>query len=473
MPASENLNILLGRDFYMKNVYLLGFSMAFSLVITASGWAQGKPTLDEQITQRLYKEFPEWKPENQANPFGLRSPGIRSRPIIDAGWKSGQKRLTIILKLEKSPADAGENFRSFFMRSVMPYNRKITGLGDEAYLVETADRVEIAFTKANIFAVLNLYFPAKKTKTPFYYLRAPKEEVENLLTFARAVAGTISGPGTAVPCFNDFYRPALTVASETPEEKLLAAIFQGNVEAVKIFVLQGVNLKYADPNGDTAMHFAARQGCSETIKILSESGAEINIKNEKGKTPLMIAANAGDPETVSLLLSLGADVQAKDIYGRNAAFYALYSADVVSFEKDMPTTERPISILKTLKSAGLNFNEKDTLNEDTLLTHLMHNLPGKKELAAAVLDLGVDVNEANKYGETALIKALKRGSFSERNEIIEILLGRGANVNHKDQNGLSAMDYAKEEKKRYAADAPVLKHIAETIRLLKNAGATE
>ncbi|KAF3321137.1 chromo domain containing protein [Carex littledalei] len=73
-----------------------------------------------------------------------------------------------------------------------------------------------------------------------------------------------------------------------------------------------------DPDGRTALHFAAGLGSEECIKILAEAGADVN-KIERaggGLTPLHVAAGYGRPLAVKALLEAGADSDIVDGRGR-------------------------------------------------------------------------------------------------------------------------------------------------------------
>lgn len=73
-----------------------------------------------------------------------------------------------------------------------------------------------------------------------------------------------------------------------------------------------------DPDGRTALHFAAGLGSEECIKVLAETGADVN-KIERaggGLTPLHVAAGYGRPLAVKALLEAGADSDIVDGRGR-------------------------------------------------------------------------------------------------------------------------------------------------------------
>lgn len=81
------------------------------------------------------------------------------------------------------------------------------------------------------------------------------------------------------------------------------------LEAVTLAVELGADPNVADPQGNTALHGAARAGFDRVIAHLVEHGADLHAKNRDGLTPLA-AAMALDQEsvTVDLLRSLEAAI---------------------------------------------------------------------------------------------------------------------------------------------------------------------
>lgn len=456
------------KKFILSQIILLG--------CVFSAFPQVKQTLDEQITQAIIRKLPEWKAQNSATPFNF-ARGTYSA-AIESNWKSGSRKANLHVYLLKSTDEIDENFRSFLMRGVIPPNRKIENLGDRAHLVETASRVEVEFAVANIYAILTVQFPDTRAdrKLPDYYARAPQEEVEKALKLARVVAGAIDGGKSFTPCLNNFYRQQFS-APATPEEELLLTVQKGEPEALKSLLAKGADPNYIFSDGNTVLHAAVRQGCVEIVRALISAKTDVNARNKKGETPLMVAANFGDLALVKHLVSAGADVHSKDIYGRNAAFFVISSEQGVRRGFSQASFEDKSAVIKFLAGQGLNLNEKDTLDGNTVLTALLYNCYGSadcKSLVSLFLDLGADINAENKYGKTALIHSVERINATTQKEFIQFLLARGANPNHKDKNNLSALGYALKDLKLYQNDKGYFtKYIAETIRLLKDAGAIE
>lgn len=64
---------------------------------------------------------------------------------------------------------------------------------------------------------------------------------------------------------------------------------------------------------------------------------------------------------------------------------------------------------------------------------------GNKEIVSTFLDNGFDPNEKNESGQTPLMAAALRGNV----DVVEVLLARGAKPNLVDNEGMTAVDFAR------------------------------
>ena len=115
---------------------------------------------------------------------------------------------------------------------------------------------------------------------------------------------------------------ALPAFAEERTISFLEAVKGGDTDAVRVFLLKGVDVQSADWAGWPALNWAALMLRNETIEILLNSGADIEYLAKGGKNsgrPLMMAAKKYNGlETVKLLSAHGADVNGTDQYGRTA-----------------------------------------------------------------------------------------------------------------------------------------------------------
>ena len=84
----------------------------------------------------------------------------------------------------------------------------------------------------------------------------------------------------------------------------------GDIEAVKQHLANGVNVNVRADNGGTPLGWAALLGQYEVAELLIQKGAGVNFKGGDGGTALHAAAFLGRLEVVKLLIENGADIEA-------------------------------------------------------------------------------------------------------------------------------------------------------------------
>ena len=77
--------------------------------------------------------------------------------------------------------------------------------------------------------------------------------------------------------------------------------------AVRALIAEGVDVDAAQPDGATALHWAAYRNDPEIATLLLDAGAGVDAANELGATPVWLAADNGSAAMVELLLDAGAD----------------------------------------------------------------------------------------------------------------------------------------------------------------------
>ena len=114
---------------------------------------------------------------------------------------------------------------------------------------------------------------------------------------------------------------ATTQSPEPPKTKvldvpILAAAYNGNIEAVKQHLAAGTDVNAKDDlTGLTPLFDAVSSGKKEVAALLIDKGADVNGKIAMGFTSLHNAAGSGRYEIVELLIEKGADVNEKNDFG--------------------------------------------------------------------------------------------------------------------------------------------------------------
>ena len=128
------------------------------------------------------------------------------------------------------------------------------------------------------------------------------------------------------------YRPLLVVAGllvwpasgiAAGPLSLVDAVKTGSVEAVRALLLQQrVEVNAGEPDGATALHWAAHRGQPEIVELLLRAGARVSVANRYGVRPLSLAAANGGARAVKLLLKAGADPNTAMTGGESALMTA-------------------------------------------------------------------------------------------------------------------------------------------------------
>ena len=169
-------------------------------------------------------------------------------------------------------------------------------------------------------------------------------------------------------------------------------------EILQLLLDKGANAK--SPDGDSALMDV---NSLEKLKLLLARGANPNARGSDGSTPLIAAADRGNNEIVEALLSAGADVNAQDGKG-NTALIVLLDA---SKDRRKRNVEDYLVLMTTLlraKNVNVNLANK---NGETALMRAVRL--GNVEPAKLLLSAGANANAPDKIGDTAYILAYKKG----------------------------------------------------------------
>lgn len=154
-----------------------------------------------------------------------------------------------------------------------------------------------------------------------------------------------------------------------------------------------------------------------------------------GITTLMLATENNYYDIAKLLIDTGADVDATDNNDNTALSIACLNGFTDLME------------LLVCKTNNLNSKSKyfDNFPKCTPLMYFIREYPFHSHLLKMLLEKDMDVNIEDDHGDTALILA----SIAGFQEIVQILIDRGAYVSHKNKEGKTALDYARKSRFTY------------------------
>ena len=220
--------------------------------------------------------------------------------------------------------------------------------------------------------------------------------------------------------------------------------------------------KYYD--GDFVLHTVVRStsiswpvgdaNLKKAIAMLVQNGANIEARNAKGMTPFLMAAAENEAANVVLfdtLKAVGANVNARVSAG-NEHKVGYKAIHLVADQERNP--ERMIPAFKWLLEHGASINDvvdggKHDNGKNALQIVIDTSSPGKEmpsllKSAQFLVEKGIDVNNRDKNGATALDDVLSRFAFEKKDmlvklEFVRFLTKNGANVNKKDKEGFTPL----------------------------------
>ena len=179
----------------------------------------------------------------------------------------------------------------------------------------------------------------------------------------------------------------------TLREQFLLSASQDNVDALREFLAQGVDVDIRDENGRTALLLATYHDAVKSAQLLIEAGADVNAMDDIHDSPYLYAGAEGRLEILLMTLDSGADLSSVNRYGGTALIPAAHHGHVETVRQLLKTT--------------------------------------------------VDIDHVNNLGWTALLEAIILGNGSDTYiQIVKLIVDAGADVNIPDENGVSPLDHA-------------------------------
>lgn len=210
----------------------------------------------------------------------------------------------------------------------------------------------------------------------------------------------------------------------------------------------------------TPLMFAAREGDLESARLLVSAGANANAIAGDGKNALALAIFNGNYEVASFLVDAGSDVNNADTQRFTPLFWAVDRRNMET-APNFPwmVTADPLPLIRKLLDAGANPN---ALVQNTPRARMREGSPrivfatplmraafaGDLELTRLLLSHGADPTIISNDGETmlsaacglAFIQGYHRGKPpAERLEVVKLLVDLGVDVNQADDYGITPL----------------------------------
>jgi ankyrin repeat protein len=240
------------------------------------------------------------------------------------------------------------------------------------------------------------------------------------------------------------------------DSRLAEAAKSQNGDAVRVLLRSHAEVNAPQPDGATALHWAAHWNDLETADALIRARANVNAADDLGVTPLLLACTNGSAAMVEKLLAAGARADTVASTGESALMTCARAGSVKG--------------VQALLAAGANVNVKETLRDQTALMWAVAERHA--EVVRVLIDHGADINARSRItrllimreteevtgskfvcrpgdppGSCANAETIEKGGstpmlFAARTGDIDstqLLLAAGANVNDAAPDGSSAL----------------------------------
>ena len=210
------------------------------------------------------------------------------------------------------------------------------------------------------------------------------------------------------------------------EAPLVEAVKKGDAKAVRALVTKA-DVNTPEPDGTTALHWAAYREDVETVDVLLRAGANAKATNRFGVSPLSLAALKANPAIIERLLDAGADA----------------NSTLPGGETPLMTAARTgrAEAVRLLLARGANPNAREATRGQTAL--MWAAVEGNADATRVLIEGGADVHlratgpakttsaglprlrgPARMDAMTALLLATRRGQA----DTVKVLLAGGANI---------------------------------------------
>jgi ankyrin repeat protein len=200
---------------------------------------------------------------------------------------------------------------------------------------------------------------------------------------------------------------AAGAAQTRPDLRLVQAIERRDARAVETLLKQRVDVNAAQPDGATALHWAAHWDDVATAERLIRAGAKANAANDLGVTPLALACENGSAPMAEALLKAGANPNVKVSSGETALMTASRTGNV--------------AVVQALIANGGDVNAKEQTHGQTALMWAVAN--GHPDVVRVLVAAGADVQARSDIRPRVVHTGNRFGDRNESRGVATLDLG--------------------------------------------------
>ncbi len=222
---------------------------------------------------------------------------------------------------------------------------------------------------------------------------------------------------------------------EVGNTSLLHAILNNRLEMVKFLLEKGANKdKAREADGATPLIFAVSCRHTDIARHLIAIGCDINKCDNNKNSPLMFASQECNLDIIKILIENNCIINSQNNNGLTALMYAGWNKSDSDSPDDVVEIARLILEHSPPEDNCINIRNKSNTNALSCVLDRGINIPFIKML----IDKGGNVNIQDlEVGMSPLHQAICRGN----EEMINILIENGADIEAKDIDGFSALHF--------------------------------
>lgn len=225
------------------------------------------------------------------------------------------------------------------------------------------------------------------------------------MTRLRAI---VAAAGMAAGALN----PSLTAADRAA---VADAAQNRDHPGLRQLVAQGADVNTPQPDGATALHWAAHWDEVETAGMLIRAGADVNRRNDVGVFPLMLACGNGSGRMVETLLAARANPNLTLASGETAVMACARTGNAAA--------------VQAVLDAGADRDARTVGLGQTAL--MWAAAEGHAEVVRTLIAAGADVNARTSSGFTPLLFAARRGDLGSAQRLV----ASGARIDDRTPDG--------------------------------------
>ena len=200
-------------------------------------------------------------------------------------------------------------------------------------------------------------------------------------------------------------RAAAAPLAGSGETTLVDAVQRHDLAEINTLLAQDADVNEPQPDGTTAVHWAAHHGDVDLLNRLIAAGGAVQAMNRYGVTPIWQAASNGHAAVVEALLRGGADPNtARGDSGETILMIAARSGH--------------IDVLQRLVAHGANVNVRERIREQTAL--MWAAAEQHPEVVRLLVAAGADLGVASSTGITPLMFGIRSGSIDVTRELLDL-----------------------------------------------------